>query len=146
MTKLVILADLGHLRAFSFTPAEPEHHARYRVQEIDLRPQDKPERISERVTDQAGRFAQHGNPGMTNGEAHNLETEQERRIIKTLADRIERILQRSPCDQWTLAAPKTICHRLKDAIGNAARRSLARVEPADLTKLHVKEVEARFMA
>ncbi|MCF6311041.1 MAG: host attachment protein [Verrucomicrobiales bacterium] len=147
----IVLADLGHLRAFQPQAAEPGVGREYDLKEIKLAPlTHTPTPISEQVTDQAGRFAQGGGAGaargcgMSHGEAHNLKTEDERRLIKELASRIDAVLAKRSPARWILAAPSAILPRLKEALHPTSKKILVDTQGSDLTKLSLKQVEARF--
>lgn len=147
----IVLADLGHLRAFQPQAAEPGVGREYDLKEIKLAPlSHTPSPIGEQVTDQAGRFAKGGAAGsprgcgMSHGEAHNLQTEDERRLIKELASRIDAVLAKRSPARWLLAAPTAILPRLKDALHPSSKKTLIETQGSDLTKLSLKQVEARF--
>ncbi len=114
MEKIVIVADLGHLRAFRIVPDESPGGSRFHASELELAPLEEVRQpVRAVVSDQAGRFpggqmAGNGS-GMSRGEPHGIEREQERQIIKILAERIRRILLRQgACPLWNLAAPRRI--------------------------------------
>ncbi len=147
----IILADLGHLRAFQPQKAEPGRGREFDLKEIKLAPlRHVPTPISEQVTDQAGRFAAAGAPGsargcgMSHGEAHNLQTEDERRLIQKLASRIDAVIAKRSPSRWILAVPSAILPRVKDALHPSSKKILVETQAADLTKLSVKQVESRF--
>lgn len=147
----IVLADLGHLRAFQPQAAEPGVGREYDLKEVKLAPlSHTPSSISELATDQAGRFATggaNGSPrgcGMSHGEAHNLQTEDERRLIQKLASRIDAVIAKRSPARWILAAPAAILPRVKDALHPTSKQNLAEAQSADLTKLSIKQVESRF--
>lgn len=147
----IVLADLGHLRAFQPKPAEPGVGREYDLKELKLAPlTHTPSPIGEMVTDQAGRFATVSNPGsprgcgMSYGEPHNLQTEDERRLIKKLASRMDALIAKRSPARWILAAPSAILPRVKDALHPRSKKKLVDTQAADLTKLSLKQVEARF--
>lgn len=147
----IVLADLGHLRAFQPQKAEPGVGREFDLKEIKLAPLSHvPSPVSEQVTDQAGRFAAGAAPGsargcgMSHGEAHNLQTEDERRLIKELAARIDALIAKHNPARWILAAPSAILPRVKDSLHPTSKKVLAETQAADLTKLALKQVESRF--
>lgn len=150
MEQLVIIADLGRLRAFHLGQEDPLAGGPVRAREIDVPSLDQqPEPLSETVTDQAGRFAR-GNGagnmgGMSRGEAHELQSELEKRLIQGLAEKIDAVVGRHGSGRWILAAPTAICQRLESALPPKTKDRLSRVEKADLTKLSVKDIEKRFV-
>jgi hypothetical protein len=147
--KIVIIADMGHLRAFRFSSDPDEEPLRIHAREIEVEPlPDYPQPIHDLVSDQAGRFPRGENKGtmagMERGEAHSLEQERERRLIQGLAERINRILVEAERPKWNLAAPRSICNRLRAALDPAVRDALTRVEMVDLTKESLEDIEERF--
>lgn len=147
--KIVIIADMAHLRAFRFAIDPDEEEARLRACEIEVDPlPDIPQPIHNLVSDQAGRFPRGEgttkSTGMEQGEAHSREQERERRLIQALAERINRILVEADVPKWNLAAPRSICNRVRAALDPAVRDALTRVEMVDLTKEPLLEIEARF--
>jgi len=147
----IVLADLGHLRAFEPQAAEPGVGREFDLKEIKLAPLSHvPSPIGEQVTDQAGRFATSGGPGsprgcgMSHGEAHNLQTEDEKRLIQKLAERIDAVIAKRTPTRWLLAVPAAILPRVRDALHPTSKQKLVETQAADLTKLSLKQVEARF--
>ena len=147
----IVLADLGLLRAFQPEPAEQGVGREFDLKEIKLAPlTHTPTSIGEQVTDQAGRFRATVNPGsprgsgMSHGEAHNLQTEDERRLIQKLAARIDAIIAKRSPDRWILAVPSAILPRVKNALHPTSKQKLVESHAADLTKLSLKQVEYRF--
>ena len=147
----IVLADLGHLRAFQPQPAEHGVGRKFDLKELKLAPlTHTPSAIGDLVTDQAGRFAATGNPGsprgcgMSHGEAHNLRTEDERRLIRKLADRIDALIAKRSPSRWILAVPSAILPRVKNALHPTSKQKLVDAHGADLTKLSLKQVESRF--
>ncbi len=147
----IVLADLGHLRAFQAQKAEPGVGREFDLKEIKLAPLSHvPSATGDLVTDQAGRFATGGAPGsprgcgMSHGEAHNLQTEDERRLIKELAGRIDAVIAKRSPARWVLAVPAAILPRIKDSLQPSSKKTLVETQAADLTKLSLKQVEARF--
>ena len=141
---VIVAANLGKVRALRIEPMPGKRHP-FHVEEIKLPEQEEgPERVSEIVTDQAGRFPTGKGTGMSTGEAHGLEEENETRLLRSLASRIESIVREEGCESWNLAIPKTIADRLIERLDKKLVTRLARTERADLTKLPVKELVARF--
>lgn len=150
MKKLIIAANLGKVRVLKYRaagedPIEQDH--------LIEAPEESSEQhvntIHEEVTDQAGRFGR-GTPagletGMSYGEEHNLEREMERGALKSIAARIERVLEAEGHPAWVLAAPQSILARLKESLPMAASRTLTSDVGADLTQCRLKEMEDRFL-
>ncbi len=147
----IVLANLGHLRAFYPQPAELGVGREYDLKELKLAPlTHTPSSVGEMTSDQAGRYAAASNPGsprgcgMSYGEPNNLQTEDEKRMISNLATRIDALIAKRSPARWILAAPVAILPRLKEALHPDSQKRLVDSEAADLTKLTLKQVEARF--
>lgn len=143
--KLVILADMGKLRAFRLSPpgtALAPHAKPETIEEIDL-----PRR--ERDTDNIGRFPQGRSvgetAGMSPGEDHNKAIEFEKSRIEALAREIARLLESEGHMPWCLAAPASINKRIVELIPSKVRGSLSTNVTSDLTHLPLAEIEHRFL-
>lgn len=146
---IVIIADLSSLRAFRVVPNEndptnPQPPPILREIEVSPIPGAGPQPIKEIVTDQAGRFRSDRNPGMSHGDAHGLEQEQEKRNIAELATAIERVIASENPERWSLAAPKAINARLVNRLETTFRERLSENHQADLCKQPVIEIQKRF--
>ena len=150
MDKLVILADLGRVRALKvieagFDPAEQTHLSEIDEVAVEFhRPS-----LHETVTDQAGRFA-HGGPldrrqGMSYGEEHELEAEIELQAIHRIAQRIGEIVRRAGNPAWRLVAPRQVLHQVQAALPPDVAAALARTDGADLTGHRLEDLEHRFL-
>ena len=143
-TMIVILADMGKIRALRLHPPGSElfpHVKPGSVEEIILP-------CGKRDTDRPGRFPK-GTPagescGMCPGEDHNEEMEFENRRIREIAGEITGILERENDHSWSLAAPDSINNRLVEHLPEHARESLATNIRADLTCATLAEIERRF--
>jgi hypothetical protein len=150
MKKIIIAANLGHLRVLKFRqtgpdPGEQEHL----IEEQGESGWQPLKRIQDTVTDQSGRFT-HGGPvglqtGMSHGEEHELKAEIKRHALKQMAARITCTLSAEGYPAWILAAPQTILARLEALLPDAARRTLSASVGADLTRCPLPKMEARFL-
>jgi hypothetical protein len=143
--KLVILADMGKLRAFRLSPhgtALSPHSKPVAIEEIDL-----PAR--ERDTDNPGRFPQGRSvgqtAGMSPGEEHNKAREFEKKRIELLAGEIIGLLDSEGPMPWCLAAPASINKRILERIPPPMLHSLASNVLSDLTHLPLADIERRFL-
>jgi hypothetical protein len=80
MEKVVVVTDLGHLKAYRLT------------------------------TDSAGRFKRDGGQpsGAGYGERHGIAREEEKRLIRSTARTIVSVLRKERCQGWYLAAPEAL--------------------------------------
>lgn len=144
---IIICTNTGRLRAFRITQSETTLEATNQISEFaNDEFDDGPQRISELASDQAGRFSSDGSPGMSRGEAHGLEREEERRLIAQLAEKIRDLVRKENPGSWKLAAPQTINARILEALDPSVLASLAGNEKHDFTKLPTLEVGRRFGA
>ncbi len=77
---------------------------------------------------------------------HNLDLEVRRRLIKTLARKIEELVTGHGTDGWWLAAHKEIIRPLLEALPQSLRARAETQVPRDLTKLEPKEILDHFLA
>jgi hypothetical protein len=104
-------------------------------------------RVVEAVSDVAGR---RGAPAQRNwgaplGDDHNLQLESRRRLIREIADHLERLIQRSDCPACWLAAPKEILHQILDHLAPAIRNRIKRIISCNLTKAGQEDLLAQFL-
>ena len=150
METLLILADLGRVRAFVLRPAGLDPREQPHFDELPNSPVELlNEAIGDVTTDQAGRFPQGGGSaqlaGMSYGENHQLATELQSRALGRVAASIGQIVAAQGYPGWRLAAPSQILPALQAALTPPTRAALARTEPANLTKLTLAELEGRFL-
>ena len=142
---IIILADLGTIRAFRVVANVNQAEVKPVLKEIDAPGlPEPPQRLGETVSDQAGRFRGDGTPGAVSGEAHGLALEQERRCITDLADAINAFVKSEDGAPWALAAPQPINSRLVDALDAAVRGSLNQNLKMNLCKQPILEIQERF--
>src|SRR5436190_5027200 len=149
MTKrLLITADLGHLKAFRLL--QPEANRSSRIEMIETETTDATNHLSEVVTDQAGQFRKGSFPAgpsdRSDGEPHNLTLERRRRALKTIARDISRLIGKEKPQEWFLAAGKEINHRLIEAFDDDVRGKLKKNVRANLTKLNPAQLLSHFSA
>jgi hypothetical protein len=140
--KLIVLAALGSLKAYSMTTDELSQTPR-----LDLVHEHHEEaahaRIADQLTDKAGRFATPGG-GASVSENHNLRSENQRRLVKQLASRISQIVQDEKPSAWFFGAAKEINQRIVDELDAGVRAKLSKNVAADLVKIHKSELLAHF--
>lgn len=151
MEKLIVIANLGRVRALKFRepgldPQEQAHLDEESGSPFEVRP----ETISDVVTDQAGRFTQSGPAtgvaGMSYGEEHELEAQLENRALQRVATRIGEFVASAGFPPWRLMATQEILPRLQEALPAGARDVLARTGTGDLTKVPLADLEKRLLS
>lgn len=138
--KLIIVTDLGMLKAYRLesTPQGTPH-----LEPIEERLlEDAHHRLSEQVTDFAGRHVAPTakNWGAPMGDDHNLKLETKRRLIRTLAGHIQRLVEQNGENGCCLAAPREIHRMLLDELPKPVQARIQRSVPQDLTKASKKEL------
>jgi len=144
--KLIILTDLGSFKAYRVTPDEMTQKPR--IQMIDnFETIDGHTRIQDMVTDQAGRFPVANGIAsgqMSHGENHNLRTEIEKRVIRQLADSINKLVTREDLPVWYFAAHREIDQRILENVDAAVKAKMRKHVRSDLTKVDKSELLGFF--
>jgi len=142
--RLVVITDLGHFKAarFETTPRGTPRLEPLEDTRLDL----YPNRVVHKVTDLAGRHTAPGQKrwGAPMADAHNLKLETRRRLVKTIARKIVKLLQEHPNLPLWLAAPAEINHLIVDELPATVRRRIEANLARDLTKANQREVLAVF--
>ncbi|HQZ29746.1 MAG: host attachment protein [Verrucomicrobiales bacterium] len=145
---LLIVADLGLLRAYRVTQNDAD-----RQPHLELVEESKPEsahgKLSDQVTDQAGRFPKGGGsasiPGnLAAGENLNAEGEQERQLIKEMAGRIDALLIDKAVTRCSIALSGAIHNQVLEAIAPEARAKIGEVLASNLAKTPPSELPSHF--
>ena len=141
--KLIIVADLGRVKAYRITHDSLSPTPRLELVE-DLEMTEAHGRLLDKVTDKAGRFPGNGTGpgGMSIGENHNLGLETERRLLKKVAERIDSLVKNERV--WYLAAVKEINPRVLENLSPAARQTLSKNISADLIKTPKEQLLSHF--
>jgi hypothetical protein len=146
MSTVVIAANLGHLKAFRVVETPVRGRKLELIDEVAF-----PEAhgtFQDRVTDMAGRFSVSTGTGpgqgMARGEALTAELEIERRLVKTVAERMTSILSGERPEFWYLAATPEVHQAILNALPQDLRERVARHVYADLTKTRPASVLAHF--
>jgi hypothetical protein len=142
MSKVIIAVDLGHFKAYRVTKdplaksAKAELIESYDSIEARLK-------LSDRLSDAAGRYRQAGGrngKAAGFGEAHNLETEEEKRLVKQIAEEINELVSREKCEKWSLAAGKNINGQIVENLEPGVKAKLEKNLHCNLTKAGKAEI------
>lgn len=140
MKKIIIVADLGHFKAYevSKNPLESPRIELKRSYDII----GAHGRMREKLSDEAGRFAMKGGKkGLKGyGEPHNIELENRKKLIKQIASDINELIKNEKPSEWHLAASKSINNQILDNLEPAIKELLGKNIMADLTKKHKSEL------
>jgi hypothetical protein len=150
MNKLIVLANKSRVRVLRFEAAgdDPQQQEHLREETGEIREPLKP--IREIVTDQQGRWGKSLNGGlrhgMSTGEEHNFELEEERRAVERIAGRIDEAVKNAGSPPWTLVATRPFSSQLKNALCSEVAAKLADCLDGDLSKVPLDELEKRLLA
>lgn len=146
MSKVIIAVDLGHFKAYRVTKDPYEKSAKTELIEsydsIAARL-----KLSDKLSDAAGRFRLSGGrngKAAGYGEAHNLETEEEKRLVKQIAEGINELVQREKCEMWYLAAGKNINSQIVENLDPSVKAKMEKNVPCNLTKAGKSELLNHF--
>jgi hypothetical protein len=142
MSKVIIAVDLGHFKAYRVTKEPLAKSSRAELIEsydsIGARV-----KLSDKLSDAAGRFRMSGGKNgkaAGYGEAHNLETEEEKRLVKQIAEDINELVSKEKCEGWSLAAGKNINSQIIENLSPGARAKLEKNLHCNLTKAGKSEL------
>ena len=146
--KLIIVTDLGLLRAYREVKGPQDHGPRLELIK-ELKPEAAYERLSDQVTDQAGRFPRGSGADFTTGdlsagERLNLDAEQTRRLLNRLAETIDALLADEAVTGCSLAASAPIHKQLLDALNPQARGKIGQVLASNLARTDPQELLGHF--
>jgi protein required for attachment to host cells len=145
---LVVVADLACLKAFRLENNELSRTPRLElVEQFDNA--DAHGKLVDRVSDLSGRFPRgtgrtNGAGAMSDGERHNIELEQRKRMVRQLAQRLNSLARPAEIERCLLAASREIHHQLVDELEPQVRAKIHKEVPSDLTKLDRSEILAHF--
>ncbi|MDP3244986.1 MAG: host attachment protein, partial [bacterium] len=117
---LLIVADLGLLRAYRETKNVADRPPHLELVE-ELKLESAHQKLSDQLSDQAGRFPRGGGAAnisgnLSAGESLNSEAEQTRRLISQLAGRINALLGDNEVTRCSIAISGAIHNQLLEAI------------------------------
>lgn len=146
--KVIIVADLGLLRAYRQTQSATDRQPHLKLI-AELKPLVAHEKLSDRVSDQAGRFPRgsgaSGIPGdLSSGEQLHQEAEQNHRLILHLAEKINALLADGEVTDCALSASAPIHKQLLDALEPKARNKIHQLLAANLAKTAPNKLLGHF--
>jgi hypothetical protein len=142
-TSLIIVTDRGSLKAYKVTETPTRGPHLELVQAFDTT--DAHGRYQDKLTDQAGAFPSGAASGQnSSGERTGIESENDRRIHKQLADSITEIVEREGRDGWSFAAPASIQSAVVELLSPAVRDKIVELVKSDLVKIEPAKLPAHF--
>ena len=151
-TSLVIVADRGNLKAYKVDETPSRGASLQLVQAFELT--DAHGRYQDKLTDNAGRFpvgdggGQAGSGRHMNGiaERQSLETENDRRLHKQLADHVEEIIRAQAPEGWSFAAPASINSTVVDLLTSDIRDRIVENVKSDLVNIEAAKLPTHFQS
>lgn len=145
---LLIVADLGLLRAYREVQNLADRKPHLELIE-EFEPESAHQKLSDQVTDQAGRFPRGGGaahtPGdLSAGENLHAEAEEERHLIGKLAARINTLLADKTVKRCSIAISGAIHLQVLEALDPKARAKIGKVLASNLAKTPPRELQAHF--
>jgi len=146
--RLVIVTDLGCLRAYRQEDAAPDRGPRLELVE-EFTPENAHARISDIMADSAGRFprgggAQNVSGDMSSGERNDLEREHRRRLIKQVGARLDALLGDEAVRTCLFAAGSEINAQLINELSPRARGKITGNVTGNFVKAGKAELLQRF--
>jgi len=143
MDSMIIVADLGRFKAYRITQDELQPDSSPAFEDLaDVNLENLHSKVSERVTDKAGRFS-YGAGSISVGERHNEEKEAEEQQLQSIAGNIDQVAGKGNQSIY-LAAPQTIIRHLINALEPQVRNRIRRNLALNLVKAPKLELLERF--
>jgi hypothetical protein len=148
MNKLVVLTDLGTFKAFALE--ENRLNSSPRLQPVDsTRMEEGDDRLSRRVTDQAGQFSKGATifasiNDQSNGERHNIWLEDQRRSVRQIAERMSALLNDGRFESCYFAAASEINNSIIDQLPAEARAKIHKNVRCNLVNASRDEILHKF--
>ncbi|MDQ2659353.1 MAG: host attachment protein [Verrucomicrobiota bacterium] len=145
-TTLIIVTDRGSLKAYKVGETPNRGAGLNLIQAFDTT--DARGRYEDKVTDQAGSFPA-GAPGTGRhqnaaAERQGIETENDRRIFKQLADSIAEVVRREGMSGWSFAAPASIHSSVVELLPADVRQRIIEHVKSDLVKIEPAHLATHF--
>jgi hypothetical protein len=107
------------------------------------------DRLVDQVTDLSGRFPRgtgvsNHTGAMSDGERHNIELEQRKRLVRHLAQRLNSLILKAEVERCFLAASREINHQLLEELDPRVRAIIEKNLQADLTKTDKSDLLRHF--
>jgi hypothetical protein len=145
---LVLVTDFGGFKAYRLENDVPHSSPRLELLR-EYTDSEAHQRLSERVTDLAGRFPRRtggarSGGAMSDGERHNIELEKRKRGVRKLAGLLDSLMQNPEIEQCFLAASREIMNPLLQELSASSRSKIGVNIPVDLMKASKVELLRQF--
>jgi Protein required for attachment to host cells len=149
-TSLIIVTDRGSLKAYKVDETPNRGPGLRLVQSFETT--DAHGRYQDKLTDQAGRFpvgdgggaAGSGRHQNAAAERQGMETENDRRIFRQLADNIADVVKREGPEGWSFAAPASIHSAVVDLLPVEIRDRIVEHVKSDLVNIEAANLMQHF--
>lgn len=146
MNKVIVVADLGHFKAYGVSKNPYESPRLELLESYDIL--DTHGKQMTKFTDAEGRFGERSR-GTTvmatgNGEPHNVELEIKKKVIKRIAGDINTLITKDACSRWYLAAAEKINNQIVENLDPSIKAKLRKNIKADLTKTAKSDILGYF--
>ena len=143
-TSLIIVTDRGTLKAYKVNDTPTRGPSLQLVQAFDTT--DAHGRYQDKLTDQAGASSSGAAPGQGSSVAERtgIDNENDRRIVKQLADSITEVVEREGKDGWSFAAPASIHSAVVDQLPAEIRDRIVEHVKSDLVKIEPAKLPGHF--
>ena len=143
---LIVVTDRGSLKAYKVNSTPNRGPSLRLVEAFDTT--DAHGRYQDKLTDQSGRFhtgaTGTGQPTNSTSERQGIENENDRRIVKQLADNITEVVRREGTDSWSFAAPASIHSAVVDLLPEEVRDRIVEHVKSDLVKIEPVNLPEHF--
>jgi hypothetical protein len=144
-SSLIIVTDRGSLKAYKVNETPTRGPSLQLVQAFNVT--DAHGKLSDKLTDLAGRFAVSDGAGMHHGASigeKKLESETDRRIYKELADQISKLVKSNGVEGWSFAAASDIHGAIVDLLPGKVRDRIVEHVKSDLVKIEPAKLPSHF--
>lgn len=148
-SKWLLVADLASLKAYKVENSAPTRKPHLELVDA-FENSEAHNRLVDKVSDLAGRFPKGMGPNgssagaMSDGERHNIELENRKRLVKRLVERVSSLMRRDDLYSCCLAASREINNQLLEEIEPRLRAKIEVNIAADLTKIDKSELLRYF--
>lgn len=143
-TSLIIVTDRGSLKGYKPNPTPTRGPSLQLVQAFATT--DAHGRYQDKLSDQAGSFPSGAAAGQMNSiaERQGIETENDRRIFRQLADNIAEVVKREGVNGWSFAAPASIHSAIVELLPADVREKIVEHVKSDLVKIEPAKLVEHF--
>lgn len=146
-TSLIVVADRGSLKAYKVKQTPTRGPSLKLVRAFNIT--DAHGRFQDKVTDFAGRFKVSDTGGTGRhansvAERNGIDTENDRRIFKQLADNIADVVKTERAEGWSFAAPSSIHPAIVELLPARVRNRIVEHVRSDLVNLEQTKLLEHF--